>query len=278
MNGELADLICLTTHGNKYLLGKKEEKAPDLLNGNTTFKFAKSIRFLYLKEEQGNIKEELVGETADEWFRYLKKTGVKGLKLVAIDYGDERPPELADYIAVAFANCANWAILAESDDDSRIWVVRENPAEDPDEESQRIWDINVMAYAVTVSFRSQPGSMEVAEKALREALVDIERFSKGTGEVKEWASWFSDALKALDSKSPSMKYFSDMLPEGWTSARARRLMAAAQRSWVFGGMCSWNDVYFEKETTQKEYLRVSDGLYKAMIDAFIIAANEVPEK
>ncbi len=46
----------------------------------------------------------------------------------------------------------------------------------------------------------------------------------------------------------------------------------AQKAWVFGGMGSWNDLWFEGEA-QGEYDRVSDRLFQTVNEAIRAAAN-----
>jgi hypothetical protein len=47
---------------------------------------------------------------------------------------------------------------------------------------------------------------------------------------------------------------------------AQRLLAAAYNGWVFGGMGSWNDLYFEPKPENDRYNMLSAQLYSAIND------------
>jgi hypothetical protein len=51
---------------------------------------------------------------------------------------------------------------------------------------------------------------------------------------------------------------------------ARRLLAIATNSWVFGGIGSWNDLGFVED---QRYQSVSEPLYGAMMNAFLASVN-----
>jgi hypothetical protein len=278
MNGEMANLISLTTYGNQYLTGPKGAKPPELLMKNSTFMFTRSIDFFEVKGTRRRPREYRVAKSTGEWFNYLKRTGVRGLRLAAIGYNDKRP-YMPDRVAVAFAGCANWAIVTETGKGTNVWILQDQTIEDFSYKSKvkRIWETTVRAYSSKVPLMDTPASYEAAETALRAALVDITRFAKKRLSLRYWVPTFKNALAALDKKkTPSFRYWDDMVPKKWLTTRAKRLISAAQRSWVFGGMCSWNDTDFgfKSSPSYKEYTRVSNGLYRAMIDALVFATNE----
>ena len=281
MNGEMANLIALTTYGNRYLTGPKGAKPPELLMRNSTFMFTRSIDFLEVKGTRRRPREHRVAKSTGDWFRYLKRAGVRRLRLAAIGYNDKRP-YMPDRVAVAFAGCANWAIVTQTKKGTKVWILQDETIEDFSYKSKvkRIWEATVRAYSSEVPLRDTPASYEAAETALKDALVDITRFAKSKSSLRYWVPTFKTALAALDKrKTPSFMYWNDMVPKKWLITRARRLISAAQRSWVFGGMCSWNDTNFaySKGPSNREYKRVSNGLYRAMIDAIITATNEPPK-
>jgi len=58
-------------------------------------------------------------------------------------------------------------------------------------------------------------------------------------------------------------YHQDLAPTGFLSEEAAVLLDACQTAWVFGGMGSWNDLWFEGED-QGIYERVSERLFEAV--------------
>jgi hypothetical protein len=282
MNGEMANLICLTTYGNQFLMGPKSAKAPELVTTNSTFQFTSRIDFYEVKGTKRHPREFHIAKGTREWFQYLRKKGVTRLRLAAVGYNNKRP-YMPDRVAVAFAGSANWALVSESKDGNVVWILQDFTIEDFSYSSKvkRIWESEVRGYTEKVPLRDPPTSIEAAESALEDALIQIIRFSKPKTPVRDWVQWFNSALDTLDKKkTPTFKYWTDLSPKGWMDVRTRRLVAAAQRAWVFGGMCSWNDVgYTDKGHSYfKEYTRVSNLLYETMIDALVFGANEVPVK
>jgi hypothetical protein len=59
------------------------------------------------------------------------------------------------------------------------------------------------------------------------------------------------------------------------SLEARRLVAAAVRSWVFGGMGSWNDIGFSDPALLSVYNSVSEDLYMSVIEGFRDGINSL---
>jgi hypothetical protein len=278
MNGEMANLITLTTYGNQYLTGPKDAKPPELLMKNSTFIFTRSIDFYEVKGTRRRPREYRVAKSTGDWFRYLRRMGVKNLRLAAIGYNDSRP-YMPDRVAVAFAGCSNWSIVTQTKKGTKVWILQDETVEDFSYKSKvkRIWETTVRAYSSKVPLRDTPASYDAAEKALKDALVEIARYAKKRSSLRYWVPTFKKALAVLNKKrTPSYLYWDDLTPKKWLSPRARRLTSAAQVSWVFGGMCSWNDTNFGLKGSPgyKEYTRVSNLLYRAMIDALVYATNE----
>ena len=86
--------------------------------------------------------------------------------------------------------------------------------------------------------------------------------------METWPAWFERAL-ADDAEVP---YYRDLLPAGYTS-EARLLAAMAVKAWVFGGMGSWNDVYFGDQEAAAEYAAISRNLYSTLLRALVASVN-----
>src|SRR2546430_1039332 len=121
-------------------------------------------------------------------------------------------------------------------------------------------------------------------RPLRDAKDELEvavRRAEGfSSEVQE--DWFSEqfrkALTLLQSDQPVPPYHPDMLPEKGYTIDARRLLAAAAASWVFGGMGSFNDLGFRERGINREYHQVADRLFSAVLDAILSAVNSNQDK
>ena len=102
-------------------------------------------------------------------------------------------------------------------------------------------------------------------------LVKAQTFSKKYG--FDWKKWFSEALDLLNSPSAGLPYYADLLPASYENVKGRQLLAGALKGWVFGGLGSWNDMYFRDSTQEREYQQVSKNLYRAVIQSVETVAN-----
>jgi hypothetical protein len=64
-----------------------------------------------------------------------------------------------------------------------------------------------------------------------------------------------------------------MLPPDFGPLAARQLVAAATRAWVFGGMGSWNDVWFANPALVQRYKALTPALFEAVLSAIVDGAN-----
>ena len=167
---------------------------------------------------------------------------------------------------VAFANGGYWFGLATGSGPSEAWRARWSVIE-PRPADNRIWAVR---YEGRPAADQDPPQSELARtsSALDVALDNARMFALGA-QQPEWAAQFTDAIEADDDRPP---YMPDLMAPDYP-ADARRLIAKASRSWVFGGMGSWNDVGFTDEATREEHTNVSRLLFAAVFEACLAAVN-----
>lgn len=124
------------------------------------------------------------------------------------------------------------------------------------------------------SWHDQPESSS-PRNDLRAALDAIRGFAEADSDIAEWATWFTEALRLLDAPEPVIPYNPDLAPEG-LPLESRQLLAAAVKSWVFGGMGSWNDIAYSDAARGAEYDQRTDELYRSVLAA-IIAVTRGPQ-
>jgi hypothetical protein len=88
-----------------------------------------------------------------------------------------------------------------------------------------------------------------------------------------WIPWFTDALALLSSPDPVPPQYPDLLPPSGYPLRARQLLAAAGRGWVFGGMGSWNDL---RPDDGELYEGVTQAYFDAVMNSVVAATNSAP--
>ena len=255
MNAELAQLAALVGHGNAALAGSPAELFP----ANSTFRFVNAIRFIGPSWEASDCAT---------WWGMMKDEGISQLQLVRITRA-KRFPGISEHHEVAFAGGLAAGILAHSDEGpGKLWRPHWRVTE-PKHRQNAIWTVEYHASDAT-SLTTVPDSpsIDAAGKALAEALELIRHFA-ATQELESWTPWFDQALALLVSPAPVPPSHPDILPNLGYSLRARQILAAAVRGWVFGGMGSWNDADLPDpayETTTQEY-------FEAVMNGVVAAVN-----
>jgi hypothetical protein len=144
---------------------------------------------------------------------------------------------------------------------------------DPADTQAPIWEVSYRI--VSRAGRTELPRPDLAQRsaALRRSLAGAREFTVREPALQVFGGWFDQALALLESDEPSIEYYPDLLPAVGYSLEARRLVAAAARSWVFGGMGSWNDIGFSDATLLDAYKAVSEDLYTSVIEAFRDGTN-----
>jgi len=260
MNGELAVLICLATHGTAWLTGPSPAPAPNLAQTHSAFKFVSDVSFP--PSRRSWPRKALVLPDIAAWLTDLRRRGVRRLWLE--DGRDAGSGDLAPHLATAFSNGASWWLMAEARDSAEAWSARWEFSEES-AQSPGSWRIAFRTSTGIHGLPDQP-SVEAATAELDEQL-RITRDFASRQSLGSWETWFSKALEA----STEISYHPDILPANYPQ-EAALLMSKAARSWVWGGMGSWNDLWFADEVGA-EYKRISADLCAANCRAFVAATN-----
>lgn len=216
MNGELAALIAQCLHGNEWL-ASGTGPAPTLDTSNSTFQYVSRLhstcpqrRFLGRKTWEA--------DGVAPWLEFLRDSGTRRLSLVVAGSSDSGLP---DHLAVSFAGGGRWA-LASDGPLPRLWRSRW-AVQDRDRPDRRIWTVEQAGTPVADPWpaRDVEGS---AREDLRRALEGIREYADRAG-LDEWARWFAEALRLLDSPDPVIPYNPDLapasLPPGGATAAGR---------------------------------------------------------
>ncbi len=245
MIGTLAQLITLVAYGNNYL---KNGVVPENFDAhNTTFQFCNSIDFRVFTKFFFFSKpaEKIVAPTSAAWFKYLKQDGCKVLRIYFENSVDQVTTRDKDYKLAGFVGGGgSWLIEAVYDSYSNYWaskweVTNKNAAD------QKIWTVN---YGIAIK-NQHVGNLQIepetAKEKLRQTLTEIAEFAV-VHDFAHWANQFEKSIILLDSQAPDKEYYhTDLIPENSYSLADRQLLFAAGNAWVFGGMGTWNDLWFK---------------------------------
>ena len=115
--------------------------------------------------------------------------------------------------------------------------------------------------------------MSDARERLNEVLENLIAFTSRFEYTQHWAENFKQSKQTLTEFEPVDS--DDFIPFRIYSLVARRLLETSFRSWVFGGMGSWNDLAFSGEG-QAEYTSLTRELYEAICNSIVSAVNSYP--
>jgi len=262
MNDKLAQIVALITYGNEYLASFRDDVL-ELFPSHFTFKYVFEVSFHKKKTLQDTSrKSRIVAKDTRTWFSYLKSQGVQYLKLDLLNIQSYLPSHIPSVFTGGGAwviqtdkrTCwqSKWSLKNQRDPECRIWAVR-------------YWECDNLP--VLMDFPD----IETAYQDLEDSLIEAQNFSKKNG--FDWEKWFAEALALLKSASAIPPYYADLLPASYENIKGRQLLGGALKGWVFGGLGSWNDMYFRDSSQEHEYQLVSKNLYRAVFQSVGAVAN-----
>jgi hypothetical protein len=269
MNGPIAQIVALTCHGNAFLSG---QDVGTFFPKNSTCNFCDRVNFVVIeKTSLGKAKEAEIAKTPDEWFAFLESSAARGIRL---SWTPQNDPNISDRMSAGFVvGGGAWAMeVLFPENRSDYWIARWE-VWNQNAPKRRIWRVTYgrVASGATPMFKSA-GLTDVAAR-LSKSLRDIHAFSE-RHQCGGFTKHFADALDTLDSRGKNLhgNYCKDLAPDGFLFTEAAGLLDAVQSAWVFGGMGSWNDIWFDGDD-QGQYESVSEQLFRTVTEAIVEGAN-----
>lgn len=273
MNGPIAQIVALALHSNAFLSGVP---CSDFLGRNSTAQFCEYVHFAGIERSWlrlGKPIEIQVAESPDSWFAYLKR---ENAERVSIRWQNGTNAEVPDRMLAGFVGGGGTWMLVIQFPGGRYerWVARWDVG-DKDRKDRRIWRVT---YGRVLANREPPAAVSPLPDAtaqLRTALTEIHAFA-AKHDCEGFTQCFERGLKVLAHEPGAEAYHRDLYP-GPQISSVSEVLYACQHGWVFGGMGSWNDIGFDG-ADGKEYNRVSEQLYRAVIGAIPSAVDEYRTK
>lgn len=261
MNTPLAQFIVLATYGNEFLKGKIEIPL-SFSNTNSTFQFCSQIIF-------STTNQETISGSPEEWFLYLKQKGCKALKLYYQSSENKKDdPMLAGFVGGGGV----WLLEAIYENYSDYWS---GHWEYEKANQKKPWKVTYqLSYPEKQTYNIQMNPQVIKNK-LQESLLQISEFAyRIYGPDSMWGKRFDLSLSMLESSEPWQTYYhKDLIPLSNFSLLKKQILFSAANSFVFGGMGSWNDTYFENKEEQDEYTQLSGQLYSSIMNTILSAVN-----
>ena len=267
MQGTIAQPAALAIFGNDVLRGYSRQ---NFWPTATVFKFCKAVKFVALSGQATKPTESPFAEDPMQWIARLRDEGTTRLHIHAVTGS---APGISDRMSVGFVEGGGrWLIETQRARVSDLWQARWQTVnrDDPD---QKIWEV---AYFRIDQGRPhiplQTKSLAALRQDLMMVLSKIEAFA-ARQKLEYFAGAFRKATGLLSSDDPlSETYHSDLAPTPAMPLEAKRLLAAVQAAWVFGGMGSWNDLGFDGDD-QREYDALSVELFSLLNQTLCVAIN-----
>lgn len=255
MNGEVHQLLLITAFGNSHLIYGADAFHPELNQHESI-----QIQFTHLQQSWNWAN----------WLVHLREEGYQRLMLVS-----SNAPS-SSWQSSGFAGGGTpvgvRTIGTMCDTIWRPhWQVHRLP-------SKVTWDVNYIAEPYEANKQAQHIFQPLTEYIAHLYKI-LQQMSTFAGQIDQtfWQSHFFDpALVILEGSSTAPKLAFD-LPEVY-SEEAYRLLNAVYKSWVFGGMGSWNDdpaYTAHAHQLEQEYQQYSAQLYTALLQCAQGAVNSV---
>lgn len=271
MNGELAQLIAITSYGNHFL--NNGNILDDFYPTNTTFLSCETVEFVEYRESFffSKEKEKVVATTPTNWFKKLKKGGCRKLRLY-FQFSEDQSLVQDHKMAGMLGGGGNWLIEAIYEDYSDFWIDRWI-LDDNKSANQTTWKVSYILLESLEPIINLQFDLETAKGNLNQTLTKISDFASQHN-FQEWVKVFEEAKAILFSTNPIENYyFHDIIDSVNYSLTAQQVLFAAGRAWVFGGMGSWNDISFDNEEDNIRYEELSAELYNKIIQSIIASVN-----
>ncbi|MFX1338876.1 MAG: hypothetical protein ACFFDK_09725 [Promethearchaeota archaeon] len=265
MKTSIAQIVALTAYGNASLQGQ----SVSFDFKHSTAEKCKEITFI--EWPRANI----LANNPNEWFKFLKENKIEYLSLhyVISEEGLKEDRENIGFVGGG----GRWLIAAVSGETADIWEGRWIISDESASE-ENLWTVNYGRIAKEWSLPPEDDLPPLGKtySNLKSALQDIIPFSEEQNE-EEFTKTFKSALNCLTSENPLIDVsHRDLIIEKNYSLKARQILAACLKGFVFGAMGSWNDMAFVDET-QKVYDELSDNLFLAIHQSICVAINTFPK-
>lgn len=241
--------------------------------------YAHSIRFVEVDDWRGP-RPTVLAPDVTAWIGQVVAAGATDAWL---RHGRDERAEIPGRVQAAFANGGGlWSVVVSGPRGAEGWIVQARfaPEGDPDPRTwwqrwspfgparvHRPWELFFVRVPMDPQGIAGPvPDLTHCTRRLRLALEGNRDFAT-RWRLKPWAQYFDAALAALGGESAPDSDLPDFAIPDVFGASANRLLAAAARSWCFGGMGTWNDIIVDDDAEQERQEALASELYEALVEA-----------
>jgi hypothetical protein len=263
MDGEIYQLIALTSQGNAYINGNN---IPQFFPNNKSTSFCHKISFFKIHKDNTDQKhEDLVATTPDEWFYYLKQNNAKGIRLLC---PFKEFKDLFEYGFSSISRPNSWSLeVLLPNNLSAFWIGQWGGGTPSD---KNIWNVKYFLVDTQKTQVTSTKNFQDAVNSFKDTLQAIQAFSEKHN-CKPFTDIFCQARKILE-EAPLDSGNDDLIFPGSLDDEVLAALRATICAWVFGGMGSWDDFYFENDN--KNYHRVTKNFHSSLTELLCLAVNK----
>jgi hypothetical protein len=251
---DIAQLVALVTYSNMYIQGIKFDIEQYITDHCYNIEFVESSK----PDIAGSTK--VIAPDAHRWCRNIKEEGVKNVRL---HWNVSSFESIPDHITAAFVGGGSSWFIETIYDEKSIYYIKQ------DKQSMKTsytkWDSEKVTLRPSESVAEMRDQLDV----ILEKLI---HFTSKFDYTKHWSENFTSYRETLHTFQPHD--VDDYIPTGFYSKNARQLIEASFRSWVFGGMGSFNDLAFSGPD-QDLYMSLSRELYETVCSSIVAAVNNI---
>lgn len=258
----------LVTHGNWFL---SKGTLADFYPNHDAFRFVELVTFASAFQSRQSPKSN-IAQNVTEWLDILKSDGCRGIR---IHWISSTNPLLSDRMTVGLVGGGGRRLIETIfSPHCDLWESHWDIG-DRNHPEKKIWNVRysrIQRNSRPMRFREY--SIQKESQSLKLILNRAARLSDKPN-LEFWHKAFLRGLQNLDSAhEPDLEGIAmkNQLP-----LSESKLLAAAQNSWVFGGMGSWNDLGFDGQD-QKEYESISNELFRLLCESLINVVNRTCSK
>ena len=264
MNAIIAQAAALAAHARVRRLDARLGGDESYWQRHSTFQYVRTLRFSARRRRVLWLPDAGVATTVPKWMAALPRDA----DILFLSRDASTNP--AAHLASAFVGGTREAIAVQTSDRAARWTPSwKTTARYPE---TKIWAVRYVEKPCRAPIRFS-GALDDARRNLAAALGQVADLVEGEAGLSNWREVFAKAEAQLEASTPVAPYHPDILPAEGYSLPARQLLAAAVSAFVFGGMGSWNDVWFENRERRALYERLTQRLYVTVMDGLTASVN-----
>lgn len=261
MNPDVIQIVALALNGNARLQGFDISR---FWPGSLAFAIDGTVTFRDRRDVSSPWEE--VAPDPLSWLGAMQPPP-KGYRLHLID---DELDEIGTQGPDAFTGGSRWMIEVVGEGASSVWE-KASPVS-AFEDDEPVWERAF--YCIEPGWTPPPFETDLPALAGEFARVLRDALAFARAHRTGFHDSFEQALSELESNAPDPFGGDGVTPAAFPALlEARRLLAAAQSAWVFGGMGSWNDMGFDDDAMQASYDALSRALFNVAMRALRDGTN-----